>query len=173
MTRSKTVIPLSLLALMFTGCFSLEVDIEQLSKRISSDELQFDAAAALAGGGKVQESRRFDVDLGDSILEGIDFAEITGIRLIPVGIPSLDFVNHLGASLDVGSEPVEVARYNKAEHGVNADGSITLRVNRDFDHTQYLQSVVPVILDLDFDAPDTSWGIEVELNIDVGLSYQP
>lgn len=157
------------------GCVAVSAEIEQVRHSVQTQQLSFAGAGPLAGQA-TNETRVFDATLDSQLMDYVVHARLTELRVVPAsGVSTLDFVREVRIRLlSAGGAPeVLLADYSRDGDGTAAtDGSLTLRVHDDFDHTRYVRARVPFELQLAMDAPGEPWSVAVDLGLDLELGYE-
>lgn len=166
---------LALAPLAAPGCVSVSAEVEQVRHSVQTQQLSFAGAGPLAGQA-TSETRVFDASLDSQLMDYVVNAKLTELRVVPAsGVSNLDFVREVRIRLlSAGGNPeVVLAEFSRDGEGVSAaDGSLTLRVHDDFDHTRYVRARVPFELQLGMDAPAAPWSVAVDLGLDLELGYE-
>lgn len=155
------------------GCVQVGIEIEELRRKLSPEELQFADDSARAGE-HISESRRFEARLDPELLRYVALAEVTSMRFVPTGAASdLSFVQHVRvAFVGEGELPTAVLAEIGAEDAHEAPGALELRINEELDATAYLKANRPFELEVELDLPRGAWGIDVEMALDLSLEHQ-
>jgi hypothetical protein len=161
------------LTVAMQACFSAEV--EQLSKRISGDELQFEGFQpdAVELKRSIIHQREFEAVIDKELLDYVEYADLHKVVLRPrYGVDNLDFVKSARIGFSKGKHSARsFALYSRGLARQNEDGSIPLVIDTSFEHTDYFKNNVPMWLRIQYEPPEKDWAVDIDLILDVILNY--